>query len=192
MLFSAALPARAERVTSAEAGEAAQGWVHLIERVKGHWGTTLRAQVGQVVALQVSNRGVGYYCPIVPEGYVVLKLYKELNPVLAYSVRGGLDPQESRGPSGALRGMLHADLQALEQRIGPLDAAGPDEFQAVIKQDYRPAWQKLKYSAPSPEAVNPKDATYQGGGGVLLSTQWGQDCPYNTHCPSDNCRRRLR
>ncbi len=185
--FSAALPGHAEAVTSAEAKAATQGWLGLIERVKGHWGAALRPEIGQVVELQVSNRLVGYYCPVVSGGYVVLSVHKELEPVVAYSVRGGLDPQELRGPSGLVRGMLHGQLRGLEQRIGPLETAKPEQFQAVLNHDYRPAWKKLQDAAAGPAGIHPNDASYQGGGGVLLSDSWHQFCPYNLHCPDRSC-----
>jgi hypothetical protein len=187
LLLTAAPPGRAASVTPAEAKEAAQGWVKLIERIKGHWGTAVRPEIGQVVALQASNRVVGYYCPVRSGGYVAVSSHKELEPVRAYSVRGGLDPQETRGPSGLVRGMLDRVVRGLEQRLGPLDTARPEQFQAVLKRDYRPAWKKLQDAAANPEGISPEDATYQSGGGVLLSTMWNQPAPYNWLCPNMNC-----
>lgn len=187
LLLSAGPPARAETVTPADAKAAAQGWVRMIERVKGHWGTAVNPEIGQVVPLQANNRVVGYYCPVLSGGYVVVSSHKELEPVRAYSVRGGLDPQASRGPSALVREMQDVVVRGLQKAIGPLDSARPEQFQALLKRDYRPHWKKLQDAAANPSGISPQDATYESGGGVLLSDKWNQTPPYNYYCPNQGC-----
>ena len=145
-----ALPLHAQRVMPAEAREAAQGWVKLIERAKGHWGTAVDPNVGEVVPMQVSNRVVGYYCPVMSGGYVVLSLHRGLVPVRAYSVTGSLSPQETRGPAALVRDLQDRAVRGLEQRIGSLDAASPVQFQSVVQRDYRPTWKMLQDAAANP------------------------------------------
>jgi len=45
----------------------------------------------------------------------------------------------------------------------------------------------LQTAAAGPASIGPKDATYLGGGGVLLADIWHQRCPYNLYCPGDGC-----
>ena len=187
LLFGATLQGNGERVTPAEARATAQGWVNLIVKIKSHWGAVERPEVGKVVELRASDRVVGYYCPVAREGYVVVSSYTELNPVIAYSVRGSLDPNESRGPSGLVRDMLYGQFHELEQRIGPLDTARPEQFQTVLKHDHRPRWKKLQDAGANPAGISPQDASYQSGKGVLLSSSWDQMWPYNARCPADTC-----
>ena len=125
-----------EAVSLDEARTAAQKWVDLVVIKTGGWDGSRTARVVGCRELCRGDRLLGYYCPVAPEGYVVLSLYKVLVPAKFYSPSGrpyghvGVEPDvvvhETARPidgSGELPltddedPMLAAAMQAAQQLV---------------------------------------------------------------------------
>jgi hypothetical protein len=181
--------ARAEQATLAEVREVAQGWVAKLQRLQRGGEAGPNSEIGNIQELKDGPRLVAYYCAIKSGGYVVVSLHKELPPIHAYSLTGSLDPGAAVGMMGLIKRGAAGRIQKLEERLGPLDQARPDQFRAVMSRDYTADWTLLRTAASTGGQTAPgrgvkwSEEGYRGGR-VLLSSAWSQHGPYNQYCPT--------
>jgi hypothetical protein len=130
---------------------------------------------------------------VLPQGFIVISLHKELAPVKAYSATCDLDPESEEGMADLIKGGMERVLDWTEQLVGPIESARAEDLDSILEINYRPVWEELegnvkifKDGLESSEV----DMNYQGGD-VLLSSHWRQGDPYNRQCPSppsgDDC-----
>ncbi len=187
---SSAAPARLEqaRLERADAEESltiARNWVSLVIYHKGHWGNSKTAQVERCQEFKRGERALGYFCPVNPEGYIIVSLYRELAPVKAYSDMGSLNPQSEGGLADLIKGGMERELAAIESQVGPLEQAEPDAVENVLEINYGSAWQELAADAASFNrqlASGAMPMNYQEGE-VMLTSYWDQYPPYNNLAP---------
>jgi hypothetical protein len=187
LAIATSLPAHAQAVSAAEARAVAAGWVAMVTEIKGHWGGSLDAAVGDPREMAGSGRTVGYYCPVEPSGYVVVALRRELAPVRIYSTTDELDPDSVQGLAALVKDRMVAVLQRLESTLGPLDGVAATEVRTLVKDDYRAAWEELLTSPERRGAVGVEASGAKlsySGGKILLATSWHQRDPYFRYCPS--------
>ena len=182
---------RAELTTAREARTIAENYVDLVLANEGNWGGGDSAAVVSVQEFRRGNRIVGYFFPVVPQGFVVISLHRELPPVKAYSSRADLSPQLEGGLTDLLKGKMECILDALEQRLGrPLDPS--DRFGDLLEIDYSPVTAVLIAEDFDPQAYcEPRRARSAGmnyqEGEELLTANWHQQPPFNHHCPDMGC-----
>ena len=80
------LPVSAQPVTADDARSVAQNWVALTIRQQGDWGGSPTAQIGEIREFRQGDRLIGYFCPVSPQGFLVISLRRELAPVKAYPI----------------------------------------------------------------------------------------------------------
>jgi hypothetical protein len=187
LILLPALAARAETTTQQEALTVAQNYVSLILSKDGNWGGSPSATVASIEKFKRGERVLGYFCRVLPQGYIVVSLHKELAPVKAYSVDSNLDPELDQGMTDVAKILMERVLDAVEDDLGrPIDPA--DRFDALLETNYRPAWEVLADKGFDGSRYHQErkgrsvGMNYQEGE-VLLSTAWHQHAPYNDQCP---------
>ncbi|MBD3160538.1 MAG: hypothetical protein GF346_00305 [Candidatus Eisenbacteria bacterium] len=183
--------ADAVEVTTEEARTVAENYIAYTIARYGSWGTHESAEVSGIEPFLQGDRMLGYYCPVEPEGYFILGLYRDLAPIRFYSVHGRLDPTSEEGMADLLRVRTVQLYDAIEERLG--HPIGRDEdFRAVLPVAYGDAWEVLGDPGYEPivsrEAAKTRSAgmNYQPGD-YLVKTVWTQRPPYNDQCPDGGC-----
>jgi hypothetical protein len=188
IIVMSALPSAAEIATLDEARRVADNWLSLILNFKGDWGGSKIAEVTAVEAFKRSDRVLGYWCHVSPQGFILISLRKELAPVKAFSYSGHLNPDLDKGLCDLLKGDMEHTLNIMEQQLGPIETVRPSDVRGLLKMDYTPAWEKLAGPAIKTLTQSEEGApemSYQAGQ-ELLQTSWQQDEPFNARCPAGN------
>jgi hypothetical protein len=180
-------PLQAQMATADEALAVANNWISLITASRGTWGETETAEVEGLQEFKRGERVIGYFCPVKPQGYIVVSLRKELAPVKAYSERTGLNPESEEGLADLLKGAMERILDGIEGLAGPLKSARTEDFQSVLEIDYRDAWAALEVSGDAFQRNEKPDASNYQAHDELLTSSWDQNPPYNDDCPWMGC-----
>lgn len=182
---SRAAPGRIEQTSAEEALTIARNWAALVIHHKGHWGGSPTAQVQACQEWKRGERVLGYFCPVNPEGYIIVSLYQAPAPVKAYSDIGYLNPQAEEGLADLIKGGMERELAAIERQVGPIEQADAGAVEDCLEINYRPAWQELAGDAASFAqrlAAGAAPMNYQAGQ-VMLTSYWDQNPPYNALAP---------
>ena len=172
---------QADVITKNQAATIAGNWVNFIIRNTGAWGGAPTATTYEVVEFKRGDQLLGYFCPVEPQGFVLVSLLRELPPVKGYSTSSDLDPNSDEGPADLFKTTIKNVLDQVEARVGPVDKAGSDDLAQFLGTGFRIAWTEIE---------NGVDMNYQQGD-TLVDTYWRQGDPYNTFCPAppvgDDC-----
>jgi len=174
------LPVSAQPVTADDARSVAQNWVALKIRQQGNWGGSSTAQTGEIREFRQGDRLVGYFCPVSPQGFIVISLRRELAPVKAYSDTSNLDPESAEGMPGLIKEQMAAILDAIEKDAGPVESVSSSALTPLMEFNYLGAWDALDTGAPASDSQIQgimAASNYQQGG-ILLPTRWHQGDPY--------------
>ncbi len=178
-------PASAQKVTPDYALKVARNWVKLIVHEKGGWGDSPTAEAGAIREFKRGNRLIGYFCPVKPNGFIVVSIDKALAPVKAYSETSNIDPSSDKGLADLIKGGMERVINGVERRVGKIEKAGPARVRKALEIDYTSAWTELAAAAPGPVAANYTQGEF------MLTSLWHQHDPYNRDCPSgptcDHC-----
>jgi len=180
------LPASAQPVTADDARSVAQNWVALILRQQGDWGGSPIAQIGEIREFRQGDRLIGYFCPVSPQGFIVVSLRRELAPVKVYSDTSNLDPTSDEGFADLIKVQMAAILDAIEKDAGPIESVSSSAVTPLMEFNYLDSWDVLDTSAPVSDSQIQAIVTasnYQQGG-ILLKTQWHQFEPYYNEVPA--------
>jgi hypothetical protein len=179
-------PNTPEAVTADVALTVCQNWVTLITLKAGSWGGVQNAKVQGVQEFKRGQRVLGYFCAVKPQGYIVVSLRQELEPVKVYSATSDLNPELDLGMTDLIKGRMERILDTIEQRLGPIRMVRTQDLNSLLEINYRSTWNQL---AGNPnvfrQALESKQvmANYQGGQVMLLSV-WRQDNPFNSFTPA--------
>jgi len=183
---------RAELTTEQEALTIARNYVSLVLVNEGDWGGSEVAEVASIEEFRRGDRTLGYFCPVQPQGFLVLSLHKELGPVRAYSGRCGLNLENEEGPTDLIKDKMEGILDAVEKKLGrPLKP--DDKLEDLLEINYRPVFDVLAAEDFDPQQyAEPRRARDGAGmnyqeGEVLLTANWHQQPPHNHHCPDMDC-----
>ena len=182
-LLAMTLPSyvQAEFVTKDQALRIANKWISFMVHKKGNWGGSPTAYVDEVLEFKRDDRLLGYYCRVIPNGFVIVSLLKELAPVKAYSSATDLDPNFDEGMTDLLKSCMERILNQAEDRLGPLDSVSSEDLGNVLGTTNRRAWIEIEQGV---------DMNYQEGD-TLVDSNWHQGDPYNFYCPApppgDDC-----
>jgi len=188
LLIAIGIPssARAQTVRSEEAFNVAQNWTALIIAKEGSWGGAETAEVYEVREFTRDGLLLGYFCPVQPQGYVLVSLRKELAPVQAYSDTGDVDPESNEGMMGISKEEMERILREIDMPAEP----GISIQGQVPEDDPRLDWEKLGQD-PETFPINLESGLtimdYEGGDPPLLTSSWHQEDPYNQRCPVGCC-----
>ena len=182
-LILAAIPLRlqADVTTKNQAATIANNWVNFIIRNTGAWGGAKTATIYEVVEFKRGDRLLAYFCPVEPQGFILVSLLRELPPVKAYSTSSDLDPNSDEGPSDLFKKTIKNTIDQVEARVGSIETADSNELVRLLGTSFHSAWTEIE---------NGVDMNYQAGD-TLVNTYWRQGDPYNTFCPAppvgDDC-----
>ena len=192
MLLVSTVAVRAELSTEQEALTIARNYVSLVLVNEGDWGGSEVAEVVSIEEFRRGDRTLGYFCPVQPQGFLVLSLHKELAPVKAYSVWSNLDSEADQGLTDLLKDKMQAILNAVENKLGrPLKP--DDNFGDLLEINYRPVYDVLAAEEFDPQQyAEPRRGRDGAGmnyqeGEELLTSNWHQQPPYNDDCPDEDC-----
>ncbi len=180
--------ANAEIASADDARTVATNWIALIEHLKGDWGGADAAAVSEVREFTRDDRLLGYFCNIEPRGYIVVSLQKNLAPVKAYSTTDYIDPNLDLGMTDLIKGSMEGILDSIEHVLGPIASVDEKDLAGILEIDYGEKWTYLNRDRDifKSELESGQKLNYQEGG-LLLSTSWNQNRPYNDHCPDMGC-----
>jgi hypothetical protein len=184
LLFSLSPLGHAETPTTSEVKTLANNWVKFILARDGNWGGARNPSVGVVRDFKRGDILLGYYVPVLPQGFMIISLLKDFAPIKAYSTTSTLDPYDEAGMCALLKGTMQQRLEALIRNFGSLDAA---QLQISHKKGFdanRAAWSRL-LAGGSALGTNLQSINTSGVGpvGPLLKTCWDQHSPYNDLAP---------
>jgi len=181
-----AFPVCAELVTADDARSVAQNWVALTIRHQGDWGGSPTAQIGEIQEFMQGDRLIGYFCPVSPQGFLVIPLRRELAPVKAYSDTSNLDPDSDEGTAGLIKEQMAENIDTIEKEAGPVESVSSAAVTSLIEVNYLGSWDVLDTSSSAFETGIQRmeaDSNYQQGG-ILLTSSWSQGYPYYNQCPA--------
>ncbi len=193
----------------------AENWITAIIAKKGNWGGSETAEVADVLEFKRGSKQVGYFFRVIPQGFIIISLRRDLAPVKAYSASSNLDPQSEEGLADLLKGNMEkllTRMQVLEQKRQSQSYTTEAQL-SEVEVDYRPTWDLLEsnvegFMRKAPKEVPPEDKTMPneelgsegeldaetGGetanyveGNTLLTSHWHQFAPYNNNCPLSGC-----
>jgi hypothetical protein len=168
-------------VTPEEALKVGRNWVALITELEGEWAGSAAPTVEEVLDFTLDGRLVGYYCPVEPRGFVAVSLIRGLAPIKANSDVSEIDLDAESGPDAFLKESMAALLDAVEGKLGPVEALTVDAVRGILEVDYTASWEAYlgDFAALSRDYA---------GGDTLVPDLWHQTEPYNFYCPpGDSC-----
>lgn len=130
---------------------------------------------------------------MLPKGYIIVSLRKELAPVKVCSETSDLEPASEEGMSQLIKDCMERIINRIEKEVGPIHSARTQDVSKILEVDYSTSWAQLNKNADIFEKELSSGVTkmnYQEGE-ILLTTRWHQGDPYNRDCPApsagDDC-----
>ena len=186
-------PVLAQIVTVDEALNVANNWITLTLRQKGDWGGSDMAVIGEVQELKRGQRTIGYFCPVLPKGYIIISLRKELAPVKACSETSDMNPECDDGVVKLIKDNMERVINRIEKEVGPIDSVRKQDLSNFLKIDYGTSWAKLNKDVDVfiKELISDVSASDYSEGEILHTPNWHQGDPYSRDCPAppdgDDC-----
>jgi len=188
-------PIYAEIATKQEALTIANNWITTIIHHNSNWGGYEKAAVQEIQEFKHEGRTIGYFCSVMPKGYIIVSILKELAPVKAYSATCNLDPDIDEGLTDFLKIKMVRILNSIERQLGPIQSVKNKELEDILEICYRSVWDEFEvpcevfYEHLGTSSIL---ADYNEGQ-QLLTSDWNQNNPYNLYCPAppggDDCTR---
>ncbi|OPZ44452.1 MAG: Peptidase C10 family protein [Euryarchaeota archaeon ADurb.BinA087] len=175
----------AQHVTEDEALIVGKHWLTLMINQKGDWGGSSNAEIINIQEFKRGDRLLGYYCPIRPQGFLVLSLRKELMPIAAYSETSDINPYSDEGLTDLIKLKMEGTLNQMEMVTGPLESVSSEEIVPLLEFNFLQSWELLgKDEMPSKSQLQSGIllSNYEQGD-ILLTSTWHQQDPYNRWAP---------
>jgi len=195
MFLALASLSHAEMVTKDEALTVATNWITTIIHHNGSWGGHKKATVQEIQEFKRDGRTIGFFCPVMPNGYILVSLLKELAPVKAYSSISDLNPDSDGGMTDLLKGKMAGIINTIEWKLGAIETLERKDMESILEIDYITSWDKLNRDCA--DFTEELEAglimtDYEGNDSTfLLTSYWDQHDPYNEDCPAppggDDC-----
>ena len=172
--------------TKDEMTRVCENWLTRIVIEKGSWAQSdspTIATSGEIV----SDNGVilARYYSIVPTGFVVVPVLKEMQPVKAYSDRSVLDDRQSGGFLQLLKEVLTERTNLYENRWGSIDSPQSGAKDGIFGRGQEHLWTKYTQESGECKAQLSMEGHLIEETGPLLTSSWHQREPYNNYCPED-------
>jgi hypothetical protein len=174
----------AERASINEMNQVAANWLTYVVHQEGNWGESTLPSISSNADLMWGDTVLARVYSVVPSGYIVVPVMKELAPVKVYSSNSQFDVDQTQGFPQMLRENLIYQMRLFIQNYGSIDAVQPDRSTPIFSPEERGQWDRfavdqeqfavtLAARLRSPEQVV----------GPLLNSAWDQGYPYNMTCP---------
>ncbi len=184
MILFSAQAVHAEKATPAEMEEVCQNWLTYMVAAKGSWAGSTDPRIDKATPIIENDTLVGMCFSILPQGYVIVPVLKELPPVKACSDESNLDVYKPQGFAKMIREVLQDRVRTFVKVYGSMDATQPMSGYEPLGQEYKPQW---SFFAVAPKtfsaSFNKSTRIPLDEVGPLLTTSWHQGSPYNDDCP---------
>lgn len=186
-------PVRAQIVTMDEALNVANNWIALTLQKKGDWGGSDMAAIGEVQELKRGQRTIGYFCSVLPKGYIIISLSKQLAPVKACSETSDMNLECDDGVAKLIKDSMERIINKIEKEVGPIYSVRKQDLSNFLEIDYSDSWAKLNKDAEVFEKDLESDVSVSDytEGEILHTPNWHQGNPYSRQCPAppdgDDC-----
>jgi hypothetical protein len=147
----------------------------------GSWGGETAPEIIESGPFYSGETLLATYYNISPEGYVLVPVLKEMQPVKAYSEKGYFDPTEENGFVQLMREVLAQYFQLYLTRYSSLETPQPEAGEVLFDRRQKSAWERL--AVPAKGFVIDQSLGALAGKGPLMMTTWDQREPYNNLCP---------
>jgi Peptidase C10 family/ASPIC and UnbV/FG-GAP-like repeat/FlgD Ig-like domain len=174
----------AEVATESEARLVAQNWMNLLTAKEGAWDKAMQPTLGETGYLRQDGTVLAYCIPVLPRGYIVVPVLKEMAPVKASSETSNLDPEATVGMTALLREVLAHRTSQYVARYGSLDAPQPTQGDVMYDRSQRAEWDRyLQDPVDFAREVTLEKSAAIAEVGPLLTSSWHQGAPFNDVCP---------
>jgi hypothetical protein len=182
-VFTAPDP-RAERATPEKMELVCQNWLSYMVYQRGAWAGETRPQIVGTDEVLEGDTVLGRCFSIVPRGFVVVPILKELPPIQAYSEEYGLDVNQTVGFPQLLREFLLDRIRLYAKIYGSLDAVQPPTGDVLLGRGHKMEWSRFLKNQQEFE-TDLREGKFKPltEVGPLLTTSWHQRAPYNNLCP---------
>ncbi|MCD4681806.1 MAG: C10 family peptidase [Bacteroidales bacterium] len=183
-------PTICQVVTKEEAITIAQNWITIVIDSYGTWGNAENASILSVKTLEKDGRNLGYFCHVLPKGFILVSIRKELAPVKLYSETGNYYNDTDDCLPDLFYDVPLKIINAIETELGPIESVSSVELKEILEIDYSEAWDQVYSYIPGTYTKKTKGSSGKDGyqeGDWLLTSSWRQGPPYNEMCPDSNC-----
>jgi hypothetical protein len=175
----------AERASVQEMNWVANNWLTYVVNQQGSWEQSTNPIISSVDDLTLGDTLLAKVYSILPSGYIVVPVMKELAPVKVYSLDSKLNVSDPQGFPVMLRENLTYQMHLFNDNYGSIDNVQPKMGKPIFTGDERSQWDRFAVD-PAQFATNlstqfksPLDQV-----GPLLTSVWHQGYPYNMLCPT--------
>jgi len=174
---------KGELATNEEMDRVCRNWLTYKIHQNGSWAAVTDPAVAESVDIFAGNRIVAIAYNILPDGFIIVPVIKELPPVKAYSETGRIKIGDG-GIEQLLKDVLKTRLETYERLYGNLDALPERDSKSGFLHEYRTKWDIFSQSAEDFQSyLLAKDREPLEQRGPLLTSMWHQHEPYKNDCP---------
>ena len=175
----------AERASIDEMNQVAANWLTYVVNREGNWEKSTLPSISSSADLTWGDTVLARVYSVVPSGYVVVPVMKELAPVKVYSSNSQFDVNQTQGFPQMLRENLIHQMRLFIENYGSIDAVQSERGTPLFSREERSQWDRFAVSqkqfatALSTGLRSPETVV-----GPLLTSAWDQGSPYNMMCPA--------
>ncbi|MCD6249519.1 MAG: C10 family peptidase [candidate division Zixibacteria bacterium] len=174
----------AELATNVEMENVAQNWVVEMTAKRSQWAGASNPAITEGHELRQDGRLLARYYDVSPQGFVVVPVLKEMNPVVMYSDESILDASQEGGMLQLLRDMISSRLDMYESAFGTLNATQPTGGETLFDSHQKANWTRLAVDSRAFRTDQSLSVSAIEEVGPLLTSSWHQSAPYNNSCPA--------
>lgn len=170
--------ANAETAVPEEMELVCENWLSEIVSQNGSWAGETNPQITDVQDIIENDTLLGRVYSILPEGFVIIPILKDMAPVKFYTDQGHFDINQQFGFPRMMREILQKLVRVYVENYGSLEAAQPVTGDVIFGREHRRQWDS--YTAKRVDFKTSLESTQVG---PLLTSSWHQFDPYNNLCP---------
>jgi len=176
--------ALAELATNVEMENVAQNWVAEMTAKRSQWAGAIDPVITGGHELRQDGRLLARYYDVSPQGFVVVPVLKEMNPVVMYSDESTLDESQEGGMLQLLRDIISSRLDMYERAYGTLTVTQPIGGETLFDPSQKVNWTRLAVDSRAFRTEQSLSVSAIEEVGPLLTSSWHQRAPYNNFCPA--------
>jgi len=178
------MTAQASRVLLDEAERVALNWTTLVTATGGNWAGEGEPEIGGRRLIVEGDTLLGYCIDILPRGFVIVPVLRELPPIVAYSDAVVFDIEQKQGFPELIRDALGYRVRLFLEAYGSLESEQTGPGPVVFKSSQAGLWERfLESPADYKSRYLSSDSRSHRDLGPLLTSSWHQSPPYNNLCP---------
>jgi len=177
--------ALAEQATIVEMDNVCQNWLQLNDNIDQSWRGAVNPKIINIENIEENGLLLGRIYNLSPDGFVLVPALKEMPPIMAYSDKYSLGPEQELGLRALINEVLSSRMDNFAEAYGDIDAVLPDAGETLPGQKDRDLWDRYSLNQKdfAVELDNGSFVQRSESVGPLLTTAWHQGYPYNMYCP---------